>query len=606
MNNNAEKVDGMGGDFFHVYYGYGRLDVYNSLYQIKKDRGDVTIEGIHESEGLYHQIGEIVSDSQASQEQAVQTVVADGAGFVQYGPYVGSNITGNSYYSKFRLKTDAFGSSYKVARLEVLNTQNSSEWFVRDVYGTDFNSGDYHDFYVKFDKDSVGPIEYRIYSYGNHDFTSDFVETRINNRDNKYDYQSEDLYHQVGDIVYDEIASERFAVQVSPSDIGHAQYGPYASNLSKGKYRANFRIKTSSFVSNTDIAILEVFNHTNPQLSATHTLKASDFTKTSDYEQIGLYFNVENGDVQEYRVYALGNSQNISFKIDAVKITADIYSSFNLNFEAEDMPSQTGMIWSNEDYLSYDRARVAHANYDTPGYMVYGPYTQDLEDGENYYIKFRMKARLSNDNPIARVEAYNPGGDSVFVSRELTSNNFAENMVWQDFNLHFQKGNGGSMEFRVWFYANNDTYLDNIQVVKKSDTYAFYEAEDLHLGSVGTVTRDAYNQSIAVSSQGIDGAGYLVYGPYTDDLEPGHYKATFRVKNNGYSSNYLAKIDAVNVGGTGTYSYANLGKNDFNDTNFTNIPIEFDRTADGVMEFRVYSYGHTDISVDYITVEKIS
>ncbi|MBU0647724.1 S8 family serine peptidase [Patescibacteria group bacterium] len=602
---NAEKVDGMTDGFWDEYYGYGRLDVQTSLNQIKIDNNIIGIEGRHESENLSHQIGSIVEDQNSSNGKAVKATSYDGPGFLQYGPYVGTNTVDNSYLAKFRLQTSDNTNPEIIARIETNNYDAPNEWQFLDIRGTDFDhSNVYQDFYLKFTKDSTGPMEYRVYTLGLTDLMVDFTEVTRTSTDDTYQYQSEDLPRQAGAVIYDTNASESLAVQVKPTDIGFAQYGPYSQNLiSNDRYRAIFRLQANNIYSNTDIARLEVFNHNHPEMSVYRNIKATDFMTTQNYEEIGLTFETGDNDTLEYRVYSYGNNENIALNLDAVTIITDVYYP-TLNYEAEDMPGQTGKLIA-ESNLSHDKARMGYVNYDNPGFLVYGPYSS-LEENKNYYAQFKLRTNnLAATGPIARLEVYNPGGNSPFVAKDITGQMFAEANVWQNFTVHFARGTGGTMEYRVWFYKNTDLAVDNIRVIEKSDTYLIYEAEDLNLG-IGEVVRDSYNQQISVKATAGQGPGYVVYGPYTTDQSPGNYQATFKIKNRGTSSNPLVRIDAVNVGGSGDYAYSDLYQNDFGANYYTNNSIYFTRTADGTMEYRVYTYGQTDIMVDSITIEKVS
>jgi subtilisin family serine protease len=601
----ADKVSNMHGLTWDQYYGYGRLNVQNSLNIIKKDQSVASIEGKHESENLYHQIGSVVKDLRASNGKAVQATIAESSGFLQYGPYVGCNNVGDHYLTKFRLKTADNSSSDVLARIEIVNTGDPDEWEYSTIKGTDFyDVNNYQDFFLKFGKNSPGNIEYRIYSYGLADITVDFAETSLIYPDYDISYQSEDLYREAGELVYDESASEKIAILADWNDNGYVQYGPYASDRNANiQYRAIFRLKVENNFPTTDLLRLEVFNHQHPELSSFRTIRANDFVCQNQYEDFGVYFNCYDNDALEYRIFNYGNGNYIRTYLDYVNIVPagnqNLYS-----YEAEDLLSQTGTVAPNE-YYSGGKARQALVSDDNAGYLVFGPYANNLEDNQDYSISFRMS---SNDNQthltVAKIDVNNPGGNSPFAYREIIGQNFGESYSWQNFSLDFHHGTGGTMEYRVYFTDVADIMVDNIMIRKKIPDFEIYQAEDLNIG-IGRVYRDNVYQDIFVKALAPEGSGFIVYGPYTTDQTPGNYQATFRIKNEGSATGNLARIEAVNVGGDGLYSYLDLAQSDFAENNFTEKTINFTRTANGTMEYRVFTYGQTDISIDDITVEKI-
>lgn len=602
----VDKVKNMNGQTWDQYYGYGRLNVQSALSQIKKDQSLGSIEGKHESENLYHQIGSVVKDLRASNGKVVQATVAEGPGFIQYGPYVGYDNIDNNYLAKFNLKISDNSTSDIVARIEVVNTGDPNEWEYFSIKGTDFVFSDtYQDFFLKFGKKSLGMIEYRVYTYGLTDITADFTETSLLYPDYNVNYQSEDLYRQAGKLVYDDNASEKVAVLVDWDDNGYVQYGPYASDRNTNiQYRAVFRLKVENKFSNQDMLRLEVFNHQHPELSSSRTIKPSDFVYQDQYEDFGVYFNCYDNDTLEYRIFNYGNSDYNLVYLDYVNIIALGDNTF-FSYEAEDLLSQTGSVAPNT-YYSGGKARQALIGDDNAGYMVYGPYSDNLEDNQDYSITFRMS---SSDNQthltVAKIDVYNPGGNSPFAYREILGQNFGESYGWQNFSLDFHHSSGGTMEYRVYFTDVADIMIDNIMIRKKNPDFEIYQAEDLNIG-IGRVYKDNYNQDIFVKAFSYEGASHIVYGPYTTDQTPGTYQATFRIKNEGSASGNLARIEAVNVGGDGLYSYLDLTQSDFAGVSFTEKTITFTRTATGTMEYRVFTYGQTDISIDQITVEKIS
>ncbi len=604
LYSSAHQVAGMAGQTWTAEYGFGRLDVSAAISQIRREQGLSTIEGRHESESLYHQIGQVVYDSSFSGGRAVQAVTSDGSGFLQYGPYVGDQISGNTYLVKFGLATPDISNSNIIARVETVNTANPSEWYYLDIRGTDFNAASMvENFFLKIQKNSTGSLEYRVYTYGLCDLTVDYTEVSLLQKDPAMTYQSENLYHQVGHVIYDSTASESMATMFDGRDRGFAQFGPYASDLTTSShYRANFVAAISDNSINQEVIRLEVNNLTHPALSVARDIKSTDFATTNNYEKFGLDFQVENNDRLEYRVYSYGNHDDLFFKLDGVAI--DSNSNFALKtYEAEDLPSQTGSIIAG-DYYSGSKARQAVAGIDSAGFMVYGPYSTELAN-QNYYAVFRLK---TSDNqvtaPVATIEITNPGGTATYVQKNLTGTMFATNDTWQNFTLHFNRGVGGVMEYRVYFHDQADIAVDDIQIINKTSDYIVYQAEDLNQG-IGTIKADSYNQEIYVETTPTDGAGYIIYGPYTTDQVPGDYAVTFRIKNQGEATGTLARVEVVNNGGSSGYVWQELTSDDFYSHDYSYVTLYYHRVAGGNLEFRVYTTGQTTLDVDSITVQRV-
>lgn len=608
LDNNAQHVAGMD-TAEAIRYGNGRLDVLAAFNQVKQDYGHVqiinhNIDGVHESENLYHAIGQVIDDSDASNLQATQATIQDGPGHVQYGPYVGYEASNELYVAKFRLKTSDNTIEGNVAQLEVFNTEYPGESKKIYVRGTDFDQANtYQEFYIKFRKDALGLLEYRVFSYAISDITVDSVDVVETSSDGSERYESEDMYRNAGTVIFDNLASEKLAVQVKSNETGFAQYGPYVTNLTSDyKYRANFRMWTTDNSTADEIVQIEVINHTHPELNQIRRIRAVDFAKANSQENFGLDFTVRDYDLLEYRVLNLGNSHNIDITIDCVQINYDD-NFWSRNYEAEDMYSHVGSVVSESAY-SNQKARQATVNSDSAGFLVYGPYANNLDDNKNYYAKFRLKTNNNyTSQNIARIEISNPGGSAPYVGRDITGHMFAQSDTWQDFTLHFNRGTGGTLEYRVYFYDNQGNILvDNIQIIDKNDEHVTYEAEDMYIGQ-GQVGRDSYNQVVYVKSYA-GNEGHIVYGPYTYDQTPGQYQATFKIKNEGYADGPLARIDAVNVDGNGAYVSRELYYSDFSFGGFDEHTLDFVRTDNGNMEYRVYTYGQTNISVDSVTIDK--
>jgi hypothetical protein len=129
----------------------------------------------------------------------------------------------------------------------------------------------------------------------------------------------------------------------------------------------------------------------------------------------------------------------------------------------------------------------------------------------------------------------------------------------------------------------------------------------LGFGSVGRQVLDtqASNQKAREATVTSDNAGYLVYGPYTDNQPENQvYIASFNLKtrNNSLTDN-VVRIDASNPGGTSQYVFRDIKGTDFSANNqWQTFDLKFNKKVGGVMEFRVYFNDKADILSDYVEV----
>ncbi|MFZ5392063.1 MAG: hypothetical protein ACOZAR_02605 [Patescibacteria group bacterium] len=606
------------GEFENISLDFIRPDIGSMEYRVWfYDNADVELDKItttklssssseiYESEDLFRNIGNKINDATASGGKAVKVLSSAGAGYMQYGPYTARQQYNNAFQATFKLKTSDNSSSSEIARVECYNSHGAGEWSYKSIKGTDFTANDtYQEFNVNFSRNNEGTMEYRVFVFGLADITADKVEVNKITQ-NTMAYQSEDLPSAVGTIVSDQDAYNGQARLAQSNDIGYLQYGPYTLEQTYGdNYQAVFRLKTNNINSNSYIARIEALNHNGTGEWIFRNIKASDFAKANNFEDFSLDFSRTNNGSMEYRVYIIGNSDNITLTSDMVTVYKKVNSDWV--FEAEQSPSNVGNIVL-EQAASNGKARQATKLSNSEGFMVYGPYTDDLPHDKSYQAVFRMKtATVQSEANFARIEFVNPGGNALPVTKIIKGTDFVERNTWYDFPITFARRSGGSVELRVWFYDQADIFVDKITVTEFSNQEIVYEAENNNLGLGSAIADSMAGNGIAIKSLSASGAGYVIYGPYTVDQTTGNYQATFSVKcsNCDLSGSNMVRLEAYNQGGTGNMVWQNLNNDSLKST-YRNFTLNFYRTGEGTMEYRVYTYGNADIIIDKITVKKI-
>ncbi|MFA4930649.1 MAG: lamin tail domain-containing protein [Patescibacteria group bacterium] len=104
-----------------------------------------------------------------------------------------------------------------------------------------------------------------------------------------------------------------------------------------------------------------------------------------------------------------------------------------------------------------------------------------------------------------------------------------------------------------------------------------------------------------------DSTGYMFYGPYTADQEPGLYQASFRLRTaDNVTTNNIVQIDARNQDGGGVWATKDIKGTDFATAGqWQNFSLWFTRTNEGNMEYRVWFYDAVDIDFDNVMITKV-
>ena len=568
---------------------------------------------VYESENLRRQIGSVIDDVTASNAKAVKALASEGAGYMQYGPYSVEQQINNTFKATYRLKVADNTSSSIVARIDAANAWGTGEWTKRELKGTDFIAPDtWQEFSIYHQRINQGSMEYRVEVYGLTDVTADnVVVEKVTASTNSY--ESEDLFSTIGSVISDNDASNNQARKALSSQTGYVQYGPYTvEQAPNNNYVAVFRLRVNKNNPNVPVARIEALNHGGSGDWRSKTIYSNDFIAANKYQDFDLNFTRTTDGTMEFRVYNFGNDKDINLRVDKVDVFKN--NTTDWMYEAENSFGVTGNI-ALDVTASNNKVREATVTSNNAGYMVYGPYGDDQPADNIYTAKFRLKTRNNSiDAPVATIDVHNNGGPSTFVWKDIKGTDFSANNEWQEFDLNFNRLPGGNMEFRVWFHDLADVLVDKIDIVPFDDASVVYQAEDMFMkDGVSEIVDDvdAINGQAVMSSADnvicdtFANYCFVVFGPYSVDQGVGNYEATFRIKHGPVTTGgALARIEADNNGGSGDYVVRDINQIDFG-TEYTDVTLNFYRTGEGNMEYRVFTYNNADIYVDQITVNRI-
>jgi len=279
------------------------------------------------------------------------------------------------------------------------------------------------------------------------------------------------------------------------------------------------------------------------------------------------------------------------------------HPGYNWVYEAEDGFSQIGTsIYdknaSNEYYL------MAEQDQTTPGYLEYGPYSTEQTSGM-YQARFRLKTNNNSiDEPVARIEVFNNGGEGIFEEKEIYGTDFTVNNSWQNFDLWFDRINEGNMEYRVWWFNKASVGVDEI-IVSQVDRI-IYEAEELMHGTGEKIVEaEASGKAAWQVSPGAE-ANYAIYGPY-DGLARGTYEIKYVVKTNDTSNeNLLAILNLNNTFGSDQFKEKLVKNNELATANkYQAFSFGFGRHDSGVLEYRVWFGNNNILTIDNIMIKKV-
>ena len=233
----------------------------------------------------------------------------------------------------------------------------------------------------------------------------------------------------------------------------------------------------------------------------------------------------------------------------------------------------------------------------------------------NYTATFSLKLENPEVNEVVSgiyVESLN--NDQRWYSKEIYVSDF-ENSKYNDFELEF-KVTKDNTKVMPWVYYNGQAtlYLDEINIEKTNKNEVFsldsyemlvFEEDELWRKAWNVVDDEmATNKKAVYVEEWKDEANHIAFGPYSEKELPWNHKAAFKIKtSDNKNENIVAKLEVFNENWNWVNKSVTIRWVDFEENNkYQNFELEFNRTDKWSMEYRVYYYGVTNLSLDNITI----
>jgi len=611
---------------------YGVTDIWVDTVEIRSLRkgSNITYEG----EFMEKFTGTVVNDPDSSGGQHISATAGE-TGHMAFGPYTTlPNDPDVIYAADFYLKVDDNSVQNLVGKVEVNNYLGDGIVAEADIYASQFAEDDAWQVFTLTWRgrplDTAGSgfigssMEYRVWSYGDASSTLSFdkvVQHRTINQSPVY--EAEQYYRTVGANVADKDASNGTAVTTDQS--GFLMFGPNSTDevgQTDTVYQAIFRMKVDDNSITRPAAYLDVFNSSGSGGSrlAGFPIYPSQFQYDDTYQNFVLQFNSPlQGDLQ-YRVQSYGVTDLTLDKIELRTVgdssTVDASEANELyKYEDTDFSSDVGTYVY--DAVAADQLAVRGAN---DGYLTYGPNTTDgIGATTTHKARFGLKSTSNTRNaPIARLEVHAVESDTVIADKLVFGNQFIAPNEYQNFFVPFTPPSSGTLQYRTYLFGTGETVsLDRVKVFDDDtastteiirdaagNTLAFnYTANDFnHFESYEHYDQNSVSGTVLRSD--IGDPHFTAYGPFTLDGVGTNeiYQAKFALSTSDNSSDDpIARLEVFNAGDI--LSSVEIFGTQFNEIDtYQEFLLNFSSPLDGRLEYRVYTYGTTVISLDYVDV----
>jgi len=297
-----------------------------------------------------------------------------------------------------------------------------------------------------------------------------------------------------------------------------------------------------------------------------------------------------------------------------IQHSADAKESSKLNIElgsTSDKVRKWGMLSPNIGHRT-GKAQgddwIAIPPEDKPGFLVFGPYVDDLDIGEwTATWSMKVSSSINASSKIARLEVYDPDSDEVLAFQELTGYQFSKSHGYQDFYLKFMKTKPKQrLELRVFWYGETTLQVNHVAVhqAAKLDFIKSWKMSDPALGHrIGRADGEGWSANMQQDKE-----GFLSFGPYVKNLPLGAWKVSFPliIDNNSADNAKIVRLEVYDPDADEILSSREVTRQQFLYSNVTQyFEIPFDNiSTDCRLEFRIYWYGVAKVTAKDISIGK--
>jgi hypothetical protein len=377
----------------------------------------------------------------------------------------------------------------------------------------------------------------------------------------------------------------------------------------------NFRVLYTDTGSNATIKQLQRNGTITPSVITSQSLPAPSYFTQTPTLNTSDYGNGPDAraSVKGLALDPAGNASILwnNLTDELTNLSAGTYAA-GLSYSS-DTPAQMSATTGFVDPTS-GWERWAVAGSDSPGYLVYGPYTtQVTADRQRLQWVMSIDNNGGGSSPVftdrvLTLQVVDGYDNTVLSSRDIYRYDFLGNNAMQALAQGFtlpQSRLGHPLSFQAYWYGN----------------------ATIHMSSVGLCGLQWSSQSPEIGHQGgsADGADWrapanlpspfmLSYGPYESAVQPGSQVATYDLSvfsSSGNappaaSANPIAFVDVSDYDGNVILAHQDIYASDFRSSNTFQkfvLPFQFAQLSLGHrLEFRVFDYGTLGLKVHAVGV----
>ncbi len=294
-----------------------------------------------------------------------------------------------------------------------------------------------------------------------------------------YVYSMDQMSCGAGRSVYSSTCNGTMKKNISyVGEEGHVMYGPYV-NLPVGPKLVFFKNINSETSSGATVDILNWPAVANQQ----------QIFQPGQSITIPLSFQVDNqNDEWEFRLYSNGagtvSVEDKSFlttsypghpSVCATTYPVYIYEGNQIQFEPGNElanPQDAGILYkyrsnqmsSSTGTVDAEGCRFANSADHSAGHLCYGPYVNNpFYGGEQYYVTFELSSIKDDNLPndlVARIDVTSNSGSQILAAKDIRRSDFHNYSGKKEaFTLAIPSNEYIGLEFRVYFYDSNNTYV---------------------------------------------------------------------------------------------------------------------------------------------------